>query len=183
MLIDADWCWLILIYADWFWLMLNQVFFFRSIPLEFLRSFFIITIRCFILHPNQMPVNPIQSTLNTIYNIHPCMTCYFFSTYGMHVCKQSWASGWWRNRRQTNDAPVANFPHHWGKLATQNFLPNQRLFTKAKQKLSFKQNTDYKDITCSLKVEMDRNEEYCRHKQSLIFTHLSTLISTAFSLE
>ena len=52
MMIDANdtvWCWFELIDADWFWLMLidadwcsnkvDQVFFCRSAPLEFLRSF------------------------------------------------------------------------------------------------------------------------------------------------
>ena len=46
MLIDTDWCWLVLIDADWCWLMLinaqirfNRVFFCRSVPPEFLRSF------------------------------------------------------------------------------------------------------------------------------------------------
>ena len=68
MLIDVDWCWLMLIDIDWCWLMLidaywcwsmlidanwlfNQVFFCRSIPPEFLWSFYSLLLDFFLCVP------------------------------------------------------------------------------------------------------------------------------------
>ena len=103
MLIDADWCWLMLIdmliYADWYvdWCLLtwffliddqlrfNQVFFCRSVPPEFLRSFLSLATDCCFMWPfhiliPKMQINPNVSLcivffVGRLSNHLPC-TCF-----------------------------------------------------------------------------------------------------------